>query len=113
MHKYVRGRRVLDVFSYIGAWGIQAAVAGASEVCCVDASPLAQASLQHNIAVNNLGDRVQLEAGDAFEVLDAMQTAGRHFDVVIRPGCSSWSRRASAEGARPWHPRRGMIASSR
>ena len=83
MHKYVRGKRILDLFSYIGAWGIQAAVAGASEVCCVDASPLAQASLQHNIAINNVADRVQPEAGDAFEVLRELQTAGRRFDVVI------------------------------
>ena len=83
MHKYVRGKRVLDLFSYIGAWGIQAAVAGASEVCCVDASPLAQAALQHNIAANNLADRVQPEAGDAFQVLQEMHTAGRRFDVVI------------------------------
>ena len=32
MHKYVKGKRVLDVFSYIGAWGLQAAAAGAAEV---------------------------------------------------------------------------------
>ena len=28
MTRYVANRRVLDVFSYIGGWGIQAAVAG-------------------------------------------------------------------------------------
>jgi 23S rRNA (cytosine1962-C5)-methyltransferase len=36
--KYVAGRRVLDVFSYLGAWGLAAARAGASEVVCVDSS---------------------------------------------------------------------------
>src|SRR5262245_57266818 len=35
---YVRGRRVLDVFSYVGAWGLAAARAGASDVLCVDSS---------------------------------------------------------------------------
>ncbi len=32
MHKYVKGLRVLDMFSYVGAWGLQAAHAGATEV---------------------------------------------------------------------------------
>ncbi|EQD52816.1 SAM-dependent methyltransferase, partial [mine drainage metagenome] len=32
---YVAGRRVLDVFSYLGAWGLRAAAGGAREVLCV------------------------------------------------------------------------------
>ncbi|MBT6669733.1 MAG: class I SAM-dependent rRNA methyltransferase, partial [Gammaproteobacteria bacterium] len=36
MQHYVSGLRVLDLFSYIGGWGVQAAVAGAKEVICVD-----------------------------------------------------------------------------
>jgi len=35
---YVRDQRVLDVFSYVGAWGIQAARFGARSVTCVDSS---------------------------------------------------------------------------
>ena len=38
---YVKGKRVLDLFSYIGGWGVQAAAFGASEVFCVDGSALA------------------------------------------------------------------------
>jgi 23S rRNA (cytosine1962-C5)-methyltransferase len=83
MHKYVKDKRVLDVFSYIGAWGLQAAAAGASEVCCVDSSPLAQAFMEKNIATNNLTDKVRLEKGDAFDVLKALQDTDQRFDVVI------------------------------
>ena len=83
MHKYVRSKRVLDVFSYIGAWGLQAAAAGASEVCCVDASPLAQSFLEKNAAANGLVDRVRHETGDAFDVLKSMQEEKQRFDVVI------------------------------
>ena len=63
MQKYVGNKRVLDVFSYIGAWGLQAAATGASEVCCVDASPLAQSFLEKNAAANGLEgkDRVQVD----------------------------------------------------
>ena len=40
--KYVRkGARVLDVFSYVGAWGVRAAHGGAREVLCVDSSAAA------------------------------------------------------------------------
>ncbi|MCW8841343.1 MAG: class I SAM-dependent rRNA methyltransferase, partial [Gammaproteobacteria bacterium] len=38
LQQLAHGMRVLDVFSYIGGWGIEAAVAGASEVVCVDSS---------------------------------------------------------------------------
>jgi 23S rRNA (cytosine1962-C5)-methyltransferase len=83
MHKYVRDRQVLDTFSYIGAWGLQAAAAGAAGVCCVETSPVAQTYMEKNIAANGLDGKVRLEKGDAFEVLKAMQAAGRRFDVVI------------------------------
>jgi 23S rRNA (cytosine1962-C5)-methyltransferase len=83
MHKYVAGRRVLDVFSYVGAWGLQAARAGAVEVDCVDASATARDFLQRNATGNGLEARVQVESGDAFDAISAMQAAGRQFDVVM------------------------------
>ena len=83
MHKYVKGKQVLDAFSYIGAWGVQAAVAGASEVCCVDSSAAAIEAIGKNCVVNNVADRVSIEGGDAFDIMGAMKEAGRKFDVVI------------------------------
>jgi 23S rRNA (cytosine1962-C5)-methyltransferase len=83
MHKYARGRRVLDVFSYVGAWGVQAARAGATEVCCVDASLLAQEMVKENAAANGVDNIVRLEAGEAFEVFKTLRAAHRRFDVVI------------------------------
>ena len=83
MRKYVKDKQVLDVFSYIGAWGLQAAAAGAAGVCCVDSSPVAQTFMEKNIAANGLGDKVRLENGDAFDVLKALQNSDQRFDVVI------------------------------
>lgn len=83
MHKYVREGRVLDVFSYIGAWGLQAAAAGAREVCCVDSSASAQSFMERNAAANGLQDRVRSETGDAFDVLKTLQAGEQRFDVVI------------------------------
>ena len=83
MRKYVKDKQVLDVFSYIGAWGLQAAAAGAAGVCCVDSSPVAQTFMEKNIAANGLADKVRLENGDAFDVLKALQHSDQRFDVVI------------------------------
>jgi 23S rRNA (cytosine1962-C5)-methyltransferase len=83
MHKYVKGKSVLDAFSYVGAWGVQAAMAGAAEVCCVDSSKTALAAIRKNCLANKVEDRVSIEGGDAFDVMAAMKEAGRKFDVVI------------------------------
>ncbi|HEU0053773.1 MAG TPA: class I SAM-dependent methyltransferase, partial [Longimicrobium sp.] len=52
---YVRGRSVLDVFSYVGGWGVQAAAAGAERVLCVDASAAALEQVGRNAALNGVG----------------------------------------------------------
>jgi len=83
MQRYVRGARVLDVFSYIGAWGMAAAVAGAAQVTCVDASARALDQVQRNAALNDAADRVETIEGDAFEALKALRAERAQFDVVI------------------------------
>jgi len=79
--KYVAGKRVLDVFSYLGAWGLSAARAGAAEVVCVDSSAPALELLQASADANGL--TVATRRGDAFDVLAALREAGERFDVVV------------------------------
>ncbi|MGA9024863.1 MAG: class I SAM-dependent rRNA methyltransferase [Steroidobacteraceae bacterium] len=80
--KYVRkGARVLDVFSYVGAWGVRAAANGAADVLCVDSSAAALDLALANAARNGLG--VAVRKGDAFEVLEALEQEQAVFDVVI------------------------------
>jgi 23S rRNA (cytosine1962-C5)-methyltransferase len=80
---YVAGARVLDVFSYVGAWGVRAALGGAREVLCVDESQTALDYAERNAERNDVGGRVGTRRGDAFEVLRALREAGERFDVVI------------------------------
>ena len=75
LDRYVAGRRVLDVFSYVGAWGIRAAVRGAREVWCVDASAAALAQAAANATLNRVSDRVHTEHGDAFAILKQLREA--------------------------------------
>jgi len=80
--KYVRaGAEVLDVFSYVGAWAVRAARAGASSVTCVDSSGPALDLAVKNAARNHA--RVVPRKGDAFDVLEALVKDGARFDVVI------------------------------
>lgn len=83
LQSWVTGQRVLDMFSYIGGWGIQAAVAGAREVVCVDASAKAVAAVAANAALNGVEDRVSALAGKAIDVMKQLIAAGERFDVVV------------------------------
>jgi 23S rRNA (cytosine1962-C5)-methyltransferase len=77
------GRSVLDVFSYIGSFGVQAGAFGAKSVCCVDASEQALLQAQENAVLNNFKGDFSTMQGDAFDVLRALRTDNRHFDIVI------------------------------
>jgi 23S rRNA (cytosine1962-C5)-methyltransferase len=80
--KYVRkGARVLDVFSYVGGWGIRAARSGAGDVTCVDSSSTALELAVKNAERNGL--KVSGRKGDAFEVLDALVKEKARFDLVV------------------------------
>jgi 23S rRNA (cytosine1962-C5)-methyltransferase len=81
LRKYVGGARVLDVFSYLGAWGLGALKAGATEATCVDSSATALELLQASAAANGLKPNVI--KGDAFDALEKLHAEGRRFDVVI------------------------------
>jgi len=82
LQKYVRkGARVLDVFSYVGAWGVRAARGGAGEVVCIDSSAAALELAADNAQRN--GVQLATLKGDAFEVLEDLAKKGSRFDVVI------------------------------
>ena len=75
------GARVLDVFSYAGSFGLQAARAGATEVLCVDSSAAALEAAGTSAADNGLA--VGTRKGDAFDVLAALAQEEQRFDIVV------------------------------
>jgi 23S rRNA (cytosine1962-C5)-methyltransferase len=81
--KYVAGKRVLDVCSYVGGWGIRAVLGGAASASCVDTSHTALEQVQANAALNGVADKVDVLQGDAFGVLKALRQAGERYDVVV------------------------------
>ena len=83
INRNVEGKRVLDVFSYVGGWGVQAAVHGAKEVLCLDSSGPALDQVARNAELNGVQEKVAVSEGDAFEALAALKAEGEEFDVVI------------------------------
>lgn len=81
MARYVKGKRVLDVFSYAGGWSMRAAKLGAASVTCIDSSAPALEMAQANAKLNG----VDLEAikDEALDALKNLRGEGRQFDVVI------------------------------
>lgn len=83
VQNYAAGARVLDVFSYIGGWGIQALSAGAMSLTCIDASEKALAMVAHNAQLNNLSAEPERICGDAFDAMKRLRDERRQFDLII------------------------------
>ena len=73
--------RVLDVCSYVGAWGITALKAGAAAATCIDSSETALDFARRNAQANGLA--LQIIRSDAFEALKTLHEQGERFDVVV------------------------------
>ncbi len=81
--RWLQGARVLDVFSYVGGWGIQAVRQGAESAICIDESPLAIDYVARNAEANGVADRVGVLREEAFAALKSLKAAGERFDAVI------------------------------
>jgi 23S rRNA (cytosine1962-C5)-methyltransferase len=83
LQHYARQQRVLDVFSYSGAWGITAALADAHRVWCLDSSQQAIELVNKNAILNGVATQVYPLLGDAFEQLKELHRVGEKFDLII------------------------------
>ncbi|HSG90981.1 MAG TPA: class I SAM-dependent rRNA methyltransferase [Pseudomonadales bacterium] len=80
---FCAGARVLDAFSYVGGWGLQALAFGAESATVVDSSAPALEVLETNAADLGVADAVTVQRGDGFDVLAGLADAGERFGIVI------------------------------
>jgi 23S rRNA (cytosine1962-C5)-methyltransferase len=78
-----KGKKVLDVFSYIGGWGVQALAAGAESLTAIDASEFALDCLENSAALNGFPNQVTAIEGNAFDALESLLEQGEKYDIVI------------------------------
>ncbi len=91
------GFEVLDVFANTGAFGIHAALRGASRVRLVDVSREALELARENLAANGLA--AQTVKADAFDYLTEAPGARDRFDLVILDPPPFAKAKRSAAGA--------------
>lgn len=78
------GKRVLNLFSYTGAFSVAAAASGASSVTSVDASPGYSDWAKANFAANRLNPKKsEFIVGDCLTVLAELAGQGRRFDFIL------------------------------
>jgi len=80
----VKGKRVLNLFAYTGAFSVAAAAAGAAQVTSVDASAGYSDWSRDNFAANRINPKLHaFIVGDCLAVLCKMAQEGKRFDVIL------------------------------
>ncbi|MCA9671361.1 MAG: class I SAM-dependent rRNA methyltransferase, partial [Myxococcales bacterium] len=103
VQKAAPGLRVLNCFSYTGAFSVVAALAGASTIVSVDTASRAHQRARRNFSENEIdieggGRDVRFVTGDTFATCARFASRGEHFDLVILDPPTF----SSAKGGRPF-----------
>ncbi len=79
-----KGRRVLNLFAYTGAFSVFAALRGARRVVTADLAVTALDRAKRNFTLNGLDPgEWEFDRGDAFQQLDRYRRKGLRFDLVL------------------------------
>ena len=81
LRQFCRDARVLDCFSYIGGFALNAAAAGAKEVTAVDISEDAVERIRRNAQLNDLD--VNAVCANCFDYLRAQVKVKERYDVIV------------------------------
>ena len=83
MQRICKGKRVLDCFTHMGTFALNAGIAGAAEVTGLDISEYAVEQATANAQRNHLQDTVHFCCANVLDELPKLAAAGEKYDVVI------------------------------
>jgi 23S rRNA (cytosine1962-C5)-methyltransferase len=113
VEKLARGRTMLNLFGYTGAFALYAARGGAKSTDTVDTAGPAIAAARRNFERNGLpAAQAGFHAADAFEFLEEAARRRRKWDLVVSDPPSFAPNRASLENARRAYTRLHRLALS-
>ena len=96
MQHICKGKKVLDCFTHMGTFALNAGIAGASDVIGLDISEYAVQQAQANAKLNRLEDTVHFRCANVLDELPKLAAAGEKYDVVILdPPAFTKSRQAT------------------
>jgi 23S rRNA (cytosine1962-C5)-methyltransferase len=113
--RYAKGKSVLNMFSYTGAFSLYVARGGATQVTGVDASLPALQAYERNFELNRDHTAIgnverNTIRGDVFEVFAQLAAAGNSYDMVIVDPPSFASRRSQVHQALSAYRRLAALA---
>lgn len=83
MQRICKGKKVLDCFTHMGTFALNAGIAGAADVTGLDISEYAVEQATANAKRNNLSDTVKFRCANVLDELPRLYEAGESYDVVI------------------------------
>jgi len=122
--RLAKGKRVLDCFTYIGSFALNAAAGGAEHVTAVDVSASAIEMAKANAERNGLAGRIEFIAADVFDLLPRLAEKGKTpYDfIILDPPAFAKSRKTAGSAERGYKeinframkllPRGGYLATA-
>ena len=83
MQRICKGKKVLDCFTHMGTFALNAGIAGATDVTGLDISEYAISQATENAKRNGLSDTVHFRAANVLDELPKLYEKGESYDVVI------------------------------
>ena len=96
MQRICKGKKVLDCFTHMGTFALNAGIAGAADVTGLDISEYAVQQANENARRNGLQDTVHFRCANVLDELPKLAQDGEQYDVVILdPPAFTKSRQAT------------------
>ena len=83
MQRICKGKKVLDCFTHMGTFALNAGIAGASDVTGLDISEYAVSQAEANARLNGLQNTVHFRCANVLDELPKLAAASEKYDVVI------------------------------
>ena len=83
MQRICKGKKVLDCFTHVGTFALNAGIAGAADVTGLDISEYAVSQAEANARLNHLENTVHFRQANVLDELPKLAQAGEKYDVVI------------------------------
>lgn len=83
MHHICKDKDVLDCFTHMGTFALNAGIAGAKSVEGLDISDFAIEQARENARLNGLDETVKFRTADVLDELPKLVSKGKQYDVVI------------------------------
>lgn len=83
MQRICKGKKVLDCFTHMGTFALNAGLAGATDVTGLDISEYAIQQAQENAKRNHLEQTVHFRCANVLDELPRLAQEGEKYDVVI------------------------------